>query len=563
MPDVRWDRYYRYDDLTRILNEYAAEHPHLVEISSIGKSHEGRDIWLATVTDQATGPAADKPAYWCDGNIHATEVSASSAVLRILDELVNKHHELLKSRAFYLVPRLGPDGAEWALADEPRHIRSSTRPYPFDEEDPEGLERLDIDGDGRILSMRVPDPNGPWTASEEEPRLLRRRKPGENGGQYYRVMPEGLFHSYDGMTMRGRKVKQGLDMNRNWPSHWRIEQEQHGAGEFPTSEPEIRAAVAAITSRPNICGAATFHTFSGVLLRPSESEPDENLPAEDVWAFKEMGETGHKMTGYPAISVYHEFRYHPKEVITGVFDDWMYEHRGVYAWTVEIWSPQRQAGIQDYKFIDWFRDHPFEHDVMMLKWSDEKLDGLGYIDWQPFVHPQLGPVEIGGWDPAHAFRNPPPQFLEAEITPLAEWTIWLAGATPCLEHRDLVVERQGGVARIRWAVQNTGWLPTNVTELAKKKKLTRGVVAEIVREGDEETGAGSDAPGWLVSGKKRSLHGELSGWSHVTAGGFGWSMDSTTDVAVLEWVVEASGVYHLTARHERAGRLTRTVSFEG
>ena len=40
------------------------------------------------------------------------------------------------------------------------------------------------------------------------------------------------------------------------------------------------------------------------------------------------------MTGYPNISVYHDFRYHPKEVITGVFDDWMYDHLGVYAWTV-------------------------------------------------------------------------------------------------------------------------------------------------------------------------------------------------------------------------------------
>ena len=71
---------------------------------------------------------------------------------------------------------------------------------------------------------------------------------------------------------------------------------------------------------------------------------------------------------------------------------------GVYGWTVEIWSPQRQAGIEEYKFIDWYREHPLEDDLKLLKWSDEVLDGKGYVDWYPFEHPQLGPVELGGWD---------------------------------------------------------------------------------------------------------------------------------------------------------------------
>ena len=34
----------------------------------------------------------------------------------------------------------------------------------------------------------------------------------------------------------------------------------------------------------------------------------------------------------------------------------------------------------------------------MLAWSDEKLAGQGYVDWYPFEHPQLGPVEMGGWN---------------------------------------------------------------------------------------------------------------------------------------------------------------------
>ena len=566
MPEIAFDRYYRYDELTALLQAYAAEFPALVGLESIGTSHEGKTIWLVAVTNSATGPAADKPAFWCDGNIHASEVSASTAVLYLVNALCTKHGKddaitrALDTRAFYLVPRLNPDGADWALEDPPRVIRSGTRPYPFEEEDPYGLERKDIDGDGRILNMRVKDPNGPWKVCESEPRLLERRKPGDTGGTYYRVMPEGLFHHFDGMTMRSRQVPEGLDFNRNFPLAWRPEPEQHGAGPFPTSEPEIRAAVSAICDRPNICGAVAFHTFSGVHLRPPSRKPDDELPAEDIWAYKEIGAVGEQMTGYPAISNFHEFKYHPKEVITGVFDDWMYEGRGVYAWTTEIWSPQRQAGITDYKYIDWFREHPVEDDLKLLKWADDKLGGKGYIDWAPFEHPQLGSIEIGGWDSHHAFRNPPPQFLEAEVAPFSDWVVWQALASPKLELRELKTEPlEGGVTRIRLAVQNTGWLPTNVTKIAEEKKLCRGVVGEIVRDGDGPA-AGASAPEWLVSGALRSTAGQLAGWSHITSGGFGWQMNGTDDVHVFEWVVRGKGTFHLTARHERAGTVRAVVN---
>jgi murein tripeptide amidase MpaA len=561
MPNVAFDRYYRYDELTELLNQYVAENPNLVAIESIGKSFEGREIWLVTVTDQASGKHQDKPAFWSDGNIHASELSASTAVICLLNKLVNEQRELLKTHTFYLVPRLNPDGAEWAMETPPRIIRSGTRPYPFDEEDFYGLEQKDVDGNGLILQMRVKDPNGPWKISEEEPRLMKRRDPGESGGTYYRLMPEGAFHNFDGLTMRGRKRKEGLDFNRNFPASWRMESEQQGAGPFPTSEPEIRAAVDAIVKRPNICGAVTFHTFSGVHLRPPSTKPEDDIPSEDLWNFKKIGDKGIEMTGYPAISVYHEFRYHPKEVITGVFDDWMYEHRGVFAWTTEIWSPQRQAGITDYKYIDWFREHPHEHDVHLLKWNDEKLGGKAFHPWQAFEHGQLGQVEIGGWDYMYAFRNPPLDHLEREVAPLAEWVIWQSQLSPRLELLNTQVEDMGaGVRRIRVAVQNVGWLPTNVTRIASDKKLTRGVMGEISLQGVEAAGAGSAAPDWLVGGRLRQEIGQLSGWSHVSSGGgmFGGA-DYTDDRGVLEWVVRGAGPYRVVVRHERAGRIEIVV----
>ncbi len=56
MPPVRFDKFYKYDELTAILKAWAGEHPDRFKLVSIGKSFEGRDIWLATVTNFATGP---------------------------------------------------------------------------------------------------------------------------------------------------------------------------------------------------------------------------------------------------------------------------------------------------------------------------------------------------------------------------------------------------------------------------------------------------------------------------------------------------------------------------
>ncbi len=555
MPDISFDRYYRYADLTALLEAFMAEWPDLVRVTSIGKSHEGRMIWLATVTNRKTGAAKDKPAFWCDGNIHASEVSASAAVMNILWQLVTRYgsddvvRRAVDTRAFYLVPRVNPDGAEWALADVPKIIRSGTRPYPWDDEDLYGLERQDVDGDGRVLNMRIRDANGGWKVSEDEPRLLKKREPSETGGEYYRVLPEGIFHNFDPLTLKGRRVTEGLDFNRNFPSQWRAENEQHGAGPYPTSEPEIRALVQAIVDRPNICGAVTFHTFSGVHLRPPSTKADDDIPAEDLWVYKEIGKKGEELTGYPAISNYHEFRYHPKEVITGVFDDWMFEHRGVFAWTTEIWSPQRQAGITDYKYIEWFRDHPHSDDVALLKWSDEKLGGKGHVDWFEFDHPQLGKIELGGWDSQYAFRNPPPDFLEAEISPFADWVIWQALISPRLEVAAVETRAVGEGTVIRFAVENTGYLPSYVSRVGRDKKVCRGVIGEI------ELGDGLT----LLSGKLREEGPQLEGRSHLPSAGFGWLMEATDNRHVFEWTVSGRGRVGLVGRHDRAGRVSVEV----
>jgi murein tripeptide amidase MpaA len=558
MPNIRFNKFYRYPELTGFLEEYAKEYSDFIRLESIGKSNEGRDVWLVTVTNFKTGSDTEKPAFWVDGNIHASEVTTSLAAMYLIHSLVTNYKKdasttrALDTRAFYIVPRVNPDGAEWALADRPKLIRSSTRDYPYTDDPIEGMSGSeDVNGDGRILQMRIEDHNGAWKAHPDEPRLMIRRDPIETGGKYYRILPEGYLKNYDGITIKITEPKQGLDLNRNFPANWRPESDQHGAGPYPASEPEARNLVDFIAKHPNITGTISFHTMSGVLLRPYDDRSDDEFPTDDLWTYQKIGEKGTQITSYPNISVFHDFKYHPKQVITGGFDTWTYEHIGVFSWTVEFWSPMKQAGIEKFKFIDWYREHPVEDDFKLLKWNDEVLKGKGYVDWYPYKHPQLGPVELGGWDSMNTWSNPPLEFLEKEISPFPEWIVWHALISPRLVPLETSVTPLGGDSyRIRFVIQNEGWLPTYVTKKALERKTTRGVIAEI----DLPRGA------VMQSGKAREQLGELEGRAYKVVNP-DESDEGTTERVKVEWVVKAKKgtKVKLLAKHERAGVVRAVV----
>jgi murein tripeptide amidase MpaA len=543
---VAYDRWYRYDELTDLLRSWAEELPGLIRLGSIGSSYEGREIWLATVTNFETGPDLEKPAFLVEANIHAIEVTGCTAALHLLHRLLTGYGSddrvtrALDTRPFYVVPRLNPDGAELALAERPRFVRSSVRPYPL--ADPQdGLHEEDLDGDGRILMMRFRDENGAWKTHPDEPRLMIRRDPdeGPGEGEFYRLLWEGTIRNYDGV-------------NRNFPYEWTTEAEQRGAGPFPTSEPEVRAMVQAVVERPNITGHIAYHTFSGVHLRPYAGYADEHFPPNDLRAYKLIGEEGTRLTGYPNVSVFHDFKYEPKESIKGSAHDWLYDHVGVFAWTTEFWSPQRRAGIEDYHFIEWLRDHSPEDDLRLLEWADDEIGETAYVDWYEFEHPQLGMVELGGWDAMACWANVPFKFLRDEIAPHADWALWHLLISPLLSMRSLEVEPLGdGRFFVRLVVENTGWLPTSVTQKAVERQSVRPLEVELtLPEGAR-----------IVAGELRTEAGQLEGRVHLRSA-LWWGTDQgTSDRAKLEWVVEApsGGTLGVEARHPRAGVVRRDV----
>ncbi len=554
---MEFDHYYTNEALETVLHAWAEEYPNLVRLETIGQSYEKRPIWLLILTNQETGNDLSKPAIWIDANIHATEITGTTTALAVAEALLSGYGQgdqptrLMNTCTYYIVPRVNPDGAAMALADIPRYVRSGTRPYPWNER-ADGLHEEDLDGDGRILQMRIPDPNGDWKISSLDPRLMEKRAPAEYGGQYYRLLPEGKIKNFDGEVIEIAPDPAGLDFNRNFPFEWRPENEQSGAGPYPVSEPEIRALADFVADHPNINLAITYHTFSRVILRPFSTRPDDDMETEDLWVLKKIGAIGTDKTGYRCVSTFHDFKYHPKETTSGAFDDWMYDHFGAFAFTIELWDLPTEAGIKDRKFIEWFREHPHKDDLQILKWADENVGAQGYVNWYPFDHPQLGPLELGGWHEMYTWRNPPEAFLAAEASRNVPFALTVGDLLPHLNLKTLDVSSLGKDRfRIVVAVENSGFLPSYTSQQAKKRKAARPVRIELeIPEG-----------GTLVTGKNRVELSHLEGRSNKLDQFDLWGSAGTDNRARYEWVVQAphGSTLKLQVLSERAGSLTRLV----
>jgi murein tripeptide amidase MpaA len=220
---MQFNRYFTNQEIETLLKEWSEIYPNLVGMASIGKSYEGHPLWLLTLTNLETGSDLDKPAIWIDGNIHATEIAAATTSLYIAYSLLTGYGKddritrLLDTSTFYILPRANPDGAALAMAPSPHYLRSGVRPYPWNEKD-EGLHPQDIDGDGRIVQMRIEDPTGDWKISSLDARLMEKRAPDEHGGIYYRMLTEGYWKTLMAISSRRPVPSRDWTLTATFPS---------------------------------------------------------------------------------------------------------------------------------------------------------------------------------------------------------------------------------------------------------------------------------------------------------------------------------------------------------
>ncbi len=499
---LTFDRYHTVDVMYTWLRRWAERYPDIVELYEVGRSFEGRPILQITLTNKKTGKATDKPAAFFEGGRHSGEITGSESILWLAKHLIEGYGKdaritkLLDENAIHLRPQNNPDGSNLYLHTAQRN-RSSVRPVDNDrdglfDEDPEE----DLDGDGIIHQIRwrarpSEDGNGMvcWTAPNGSGRAMRsnaRLDPRDPSGRLMQYMPagegdwcvitEGVDNDGDGRF--NEDGIGGLDLHRNYPENWRPMPGQDrtgrgytqgGAGEHPLSEPETYATVMWLLSHPHVSVVNSMDTRVPMHLRPpSTSKSSERMYPEDLRWYQRFDSIGLSHTRYPwAGDVYETYATRvPVHPVTGdsarpgpLFGhgpDFGYFYYGSIWYGDEIWNG---GAMEDYNG-DGLRD-----DADAIVWDDRENGGRGFREWEPFQHPQLGEVEIGGFHPKFFAQNGPPHVLEQWARNQALFNLDMALHLPRVEIEGVDVRRvaaQGDSTdyevRVRW--RNAGRLPT-------------------------------------------------------------------------------------------------------
>ncbi len=496
-PESYEYRYHNYAESTAMLQGLAERYPQLARLYSLGRSATGgKELWCIEIGNTQTGPAPHKPAVYFDGNQHASEVAGGEVTLFLAHYLLERYGkdplvtELIDSRVVYIVQRADPDGAEAYMTGkidwDPERIAAGRDADGDGKKGEDGPE--DIDGDGEILRMRIPDVQGEWKPSDQDSRLMVRREKDDTSGIFYRVLDEGIDNDKDGKINEDPPFS-GFISNRNYPAFWASGDGRYrGSGDYPLQEYNARLLVNFILSRPHISQLESFHTTSGIHLRPYAARPDTDFPPQDLQDFSAVLAMGTEITSYPVASIYNDFTSivpgippdEQPDVRHGVFVDWAYVHQGLFAATTELWTMEpfvNEVGWGDIprdRFLFAIPGRYNRPDVQaaVLKWLDGKkndkdLAGQGFRPWTAYHHPTLGAVEIGGFT-RYWLRNPPPgPYFEKLVTDQARFAVRRSLTTPLVKITEIHVEPTDA-SQNAWVLTataaNIGYLDTSLEQ---------------------------------------------------------------------------------------------------
>lgn len=562
-------RYIVYEELEQQLKAWAQAFPEFVRLESIGQSRQGRELWLLILGKE---PWRIRPALWVDGNMHASEVAGTSAALAVAEDIIRAHiapdqpifdipphitEMIARDLLVYVLPRMSPDGAELMLT-EGAFVRSNPRHW-FERKATPYFRSCDIDGDGQVRMMRRQDPAGDFIECPDNPNLMLLRRV-EDPPPYYTLHPEGVIENWDGITLPPAAflTSADTDLNRNFPFHWAPEPEQLGAGAFPTSEPESRAVTEFVSAHPHIFAWMNYHTYGGVFIRPPFEKPDSDMNAFDFHVYRQIAEWTESIAKYPMVSGFEDFCYEPKKPLRGDLSNFAYSQRGALSLVCELWDFWSRLGV---KVMRPFADNYFKRNrddaLAMAKWDKEHNQGRGVGAWKACEHPQLGAVEVGGFDPRFGIWNPPPEELPRICEQQSRIVLRIGAMAPRLRISNIEIHRESENAdlfSVSAVIENMGYLPTY--GIASSKALPWNEPLTVALVAGE--GVNVVTPKTSIGGRNEHAIGHLGGWGAFSAASctpaFARSMGEAVRTRV-DFTVRGKGLCTISASSPRMGKV--------
>ncbi|XP_055602203.1 carboxypeptidase B-like [Uranotaenia lowii] len=118
---VDFEHFWRLDEIYNYLDELEAEYPQLVNVETVGTTHEGRPIKAITISKNGGQIDGSRPVIFMDAGVHAREWAAISSTLYFIHEVVEHYYEFeddLLERDWVIVPVGNPDGYEYSHTNQ-------------------------------------------------------------------------------------------------------------------------------------------------------------------------------------------------------------------------------------------------------------------------------------------------------------------------------------------------------------------------------------------------------------------------------------------------------------
>lgn len=315
------------------MNSLASSSTH-ASVSTIGRSLEGNPIQLVTLAG-STNTAKSKPALLITAGLDGRYLAGTEVAVRIAQQVLSDHVELLDSMTLYIVPRVNPDGAARNLDRLTMGYVGNSRSIDDDRDritDEDSAE--DINGDGLITMMRrlnspIEDP-ATHLADPDDPRLNIKPDPKEHLRASFTLYTEGIDNDGDGQINEDGFGSIDLDQNfmHRWPEY------DTYSGKYPLSEPESHAIAQFVINNDHIVMALTLGRHDNLINQPDTKSKDNSgaapkaIDAKDADVYKLAGELYKDATGFSSA---------PPEDIAGSFHAWLYAQRGIPSFAVIPW----------------------------------------------------------------------------------------------------------------------------------------------------------------------------------------------------------------------------------
>jgi hypothetical protein len=544
--NLRFDHWYSYTEMSEALHDLVDAYPELLSITSIGKSVGGLELWLVTLNNPATGSDREKTAMFIDGNIHGNEIQAAETVLYSIWYLcksygvIDRLTELIDERSFYFMPMENPDGREvwFNQPATPHFLRGGIRPVDNDHDgvkDEDGPD--DLDGDGHITSMWMPDELGRYKINEDDPRFFTRVSANDPPGGWTRLGEEGIDNDDDGRI--NEDGIGGYDPNRNWPADWQPEWIQYGATDYPFSLSETRAIGDFLLDHPNVAACQSYHNAGGMILQgPSASYM--KYPRSDVNVHTAIANKGAEMLPFYEAMIAYKDLY----TVHGGEDGFTYETLGIVSFTNELWTEKRMYANGDNPSREertQFRD--------LLQFEDV------FVPYKEVNHPTYGKIMVGGTK-KYSSRVTPPWMLEEGCHRNFAFTMYHTDEMPLLSWGALDVKKMGtNLWKVTLEVANDKLIPSR-TAMASKHNIGSPDIMECKTSGTNSVATSGTVRSIQKTAKLDVVESEQPARILVNKGISG---EGST---LFQFIVDGFGEVSFSYKAEKGGSLHRKVKLK-